>query len=160
MNININLNQQSELRFSKKANIMGSVAMLALSAGSIIGIILEAKAFLVFHAIYFLCFAIVLYFNSKGKSALDFLGHSYIRMDENGLSCKMDLFNKKVIQVSWVDIQDIKLRLFEVQLMVNGKWVSINLEKLSDDNLRLVKNTFEEFQKHLDGKKAQVAVTA
>lgn len=160
MNIDINLNHQSELKSSKKAYIIGSVIMLALSAGSIIGIILEAKYFLMFHSVYFLCFAIVLYLNSKGKTALDLLGHYYIRMDENGFSCKMDLFSKRVIQVSWVDIQDIELKLFEVRLMVNGKWVSINLEKLSDDNLKLVKNAFQEFQKQLDEKKAQVAVSA
>lgn len=160
MNIDINLNQQRELRSSKKAYVIASLAMLALSVASIVAIILEAKAFLVFHAIYFMCFAIVLYFKSKGKNVLDLLGHSYISMDENGFSCKMDIFSKKVFQVSWVDVQDIKLKLFEVQLMVNGAWVSINLEKLSDDNLKLVKNAFEEFQKHLDEKKSQVAATA
>jgi hypothetical protein len=160
MNINININHQSELRSSKKAYVIGSVVMLVLSAGSIIGIILEAKAFLVFHAVYFFCFAIVLYFNSKGKTALDLLGHSYFRMDDNGFACKMDLFSKKVIQVSWIDIQDIVLKLFEVQLMVNGAWISINLEKLSDDYLKMVKNAFEEFQKHLDEKNAEVAVPA
>jgi hypothetical protein len=62
--------------------------------------------------------------------------------------------------VSWVDVQDIKLKLFEVQLLVKDEWISINLEKLSDDNLKLVKNAFEEFQKHLDEKNAELAVPA
>ena len=160
MNIDINLNQQSELRSNKKAYIIGSVAMLALSAASIIGLILEAKSFLVFHAIYFLCFAIVLYFNSKGKNALDLLGHAYLRMDEKGFSCKMELFSNTVVQFSWDEVQIIKVKLFEVHLKLNDRWEVVNLEKLSDDNLKLVKSALAEFQKELDAKKARVAVPA
>jgi hypothetical protein len=61
--------------------------------------------------------------------------------------------------VSWVDVQDIKLKLFEVQLLVKDEWISINLEKLSDDNLKLVKSSLGRYQKRFE-EKARVAVTA
>lgn len=149
MDININLNQQGALRSRKKVYIIGAIVTLLLSITSIVAIILETNIFLVFHAIYFLGFAIVLYFNSKGKSALDLLGETYFRVDEIGFSCKLDLFSKKTISLSWNEIQDIKLKLFEVKVKTGDGWLSINLEKLSDDNLKLVKKAFEKNHKSI-----------
>ena len=70
----------------------------------------------------------------------------------------MHLFSKRVINQSWDEIHDIKLKLFEVQIKTNKEWISINLEKLSDDNLKLVKSAFEGYQKLLPERAKVVAL--
>lgn len=71
------------------------------------------------------------------------LGQAYFKLDETGISFKMDLFNKRIIQLSWQEIYEIKLKLFEIHVKLKDRWEVFNLEKLSDDNLKLVKSAFE-----------------
>jgi len=56
------------------------------------------------------------------------------------------MFSKKVIMHQWHDAEDIRIKLFDVQVKVKKQWESINLEKLSDDNLKSVKEIFSDFQ--------------
>ena len=113
--------------------------MLLAALISLAAIFFESKLFMGVYVLYFLIYAIILYSNSKGRGGLDLLGKSYFRINDKVVSCKLTLFSKKTIDVKWEEIEDIRIKLFEVQLKVNDEWIAINLEKLSDDNLKIVK---------------------
>jgi len=56
------------------------------------------------------------------------------------------MMSKKVTQVHWKDIEQVKVKLFEVHLKLKNRWEIINLEKLSDDNLKTVKQIFADIR--------------
>jgi hypothetical protein len=94
-------------------------------------------------------FAVSLLIQSNGKHLLDLLGKSYFKIDDWGIECKIGMFNSKVEKVAWKDIDDMKIRLFEVDLKVGDEWRNINLEKLGDDNLKVVKQYFQKYRQHI-----------
>ena len=87
-----------------------------------------------------------LFMQSKGKHAFYLLGKSAFIINERGFSSKLDMFYKKVIMHQWNDLDEIRIKLFEVQVKVKQQLESINLEKLGDDNLKNVKEIFSDFQ--------------
>jgi len=156
--IDINLNHQARLKSSKRAYKIGAVLMLLASLISLVAIFYESKVFMWVYVVYFLIYAIILYSNSKGKGGLDLLGKSYFRINNEGISCKMSIFSKKTIDLKWEEIDEIRIKLFEIQLKVNNQWTSINLEKLSDDNLKNVKDMLELKRKEIQTQPALQAV--
>ena len=83
---------------------------------------------------------------SNGKHPFDLLGKSYFKMDDSGVEIKLSIFSKKVIKFRWDDMEDVKIKLFEIKVKSDNHWESIDLEKLSDDNLKAVKKVFQDIQ--------------
>jgi hypothetical protein len=156
--IDINLNHQERLKSSKRTYKIGAVLMLLSALVSLVAIFYESKVFMWVYVVYFLLYAIILYSKSKGKGGLDLLGKSYFRINDQGISCKMSLFSKKTIDLKWEEIDDMRIKLFEIQLKINNQWISINLEKLSDDNLKNVKEMLELKRKEIETGPALQAV--
>ena len=150
MELYINLNNQRNKRSSKKTFRIFSVITLGISVSMAVLLIFDisgSQTLLWFYMFYWLLISISLYMQSYDKHLFDLLGKSYFKIDEWGIECKVDLFNSGVTKVPWQCIEDMKIRLFEVDLKVGDQWVTINLEKLSDDNLKIVKHHFQEYQK-------------
>ncbi|MCK5371410.1 MAG: hypothetical protein KAQ62_22770, partial [Cyclobacteriaceae bacterium] len=80
---------------------------------------------------------------SNGKHPFDLLGKSYFKLDDSGVEIKLGIFSKKVIKFRWDDMEDVKIKLFEIIVKSDNHWESIDLEKLSDDNLKAVKKVFQ-----------------
>lgn len=78
-------------------------------------------------------------------------------MDNDSIEFKPQILAKKVLQVHWKEIDEVKVKLFETHLKLEDKWEIINLEKLSDDNLKLVKQLFLDFEQKLSQKKLELA---
>lgn len=93
-----------------------------------------------------------MFIQSKGKHPFDLIGKTYFKISDQGLECKLNIFSKKVIQINLSEIQDMKIKLFEVKVQINNQWESINLEKLSDDNLKPVKDIFLKVQSKIVGR--------
>jgi len=160
MEISINLNSQGHNKWSKKSLKVYAIVALGLSLATAVLLFYDLKSssvLLWFYTFYFLMISFSLYMQSKGKHLLDLLGESYFNLDDTGFACKLDLFRKKVVQYQWTDIEDIEVKLFEVQVQVKGHWESINLEKLSDENLKIIKSIFSDFQSKFEEKQAAVA---
>ena len=68
-------------------------------------------------------------------------------MDNDSIKFKQQMLAKKALKIHWKEIDEVKVKLFEVHLKLEDKWEIVNLEKLSDDNLKLVKKRFSDFQK-------------
>ncbi len=152
MDLYINLNNQRNLKRSRKTLIIFSSITLLLSIITFVGLMFESSFLIWFYAFYFLIISFSLFIQSKGKHLLDLLGKSYINITGRGIECKLDIFSKKVIQINWSEIQDMKIKLFEVKVQINNQWESINLEKLSDDNLKSVKDIFSKVQSKIVGR--------
>ena len=150
MDVYINLNNQRDRKRSKKALRIFSVITLCLAIATAVIIffgILESTLFLLwFYLFYFLIFSISLYMQSNGKHPFDLLGKSYFKIDDSGVEIKLGIFSKKVIKFRWDDMEDVKIKLFEIIVKSDNHWESIDLEKLSDDNLKVVKKAFLDTQ--------------
>jgi hypothetical protein len=86
---------------------------------------------------------------SHGIHLFDLLGKSYFKVTEDGVEYKLDMFNKKINSFKWKDVEFISIKLFEIKVKVNNQLESINLEKLSDENLQLVKGVFKKHQSEI-----------
>lgn len=152
MDLYINLNNQSNLKRSRKTLIIFSGIYLLLSIITFVGLMFEISFLIWFYAFYFLIFSFSLFIQSKGKHPFDLIGKTYFKISDQGLECKLNIFSKKVIQINLTEIQDMKIKLFEVKVQINNQWESINLEKLSDDNLKSVKDIFSKVQSKIVGR--------
>ena len=157
MELRINLNNQRNLRRGKKALIIFSAVYLLLSIITFVSLMYMSSVLIWFYAFYFLFFSISLFIQSKGKHPLDLIGRSYFNVNEIGFGCKLGLFNKKIIEAKWSEIEDIKIKLFKVELKIDDKWVSIDLEKFTDDNLKAVKEAFKKVQSKIADREIFVA---
>jgi hypothetical protein len=93
----------------------------------------------------------------RGKHIFDYLGKSYFKMDKKGVECKLRIFSKNTVSINWSDIEGIEVKLFEARIKTHKGSTKINLEKLSDDNLKLVKEKLLEFKNHLAQKEPLLA---
>lgn len=156
MEIFINLNNQRNLKRSKKTLIIFSGLTLVLSVATFVGLFFDRTILIWFYAFYFLIISLSLFLQSRGIHLIDMIGKSYFKIDDQSIEIKLSIFSKKVMRNEWDKIEDVKIKLFEVKVKINNHWESIDLEKLSDDNLKTVKQVFEEFKANLD--KMEVAV--
>lgn len=160
MIIDINLNfQPNKPRSTKTLRIFSLITLLLAIVTAIILLLdIESSAFILwFYMFYFLVFSISLFIQSKGKHIFDLIGKSYLKMDETVIELKPAMMSKKVLKIQWEDIEELNMKLFEVHLRIKNKWQSINLEKLSDDNLKAVKQVFANYQEKLHVEKNLVA---
>lgn len=97
-----------------------------------------------FYLFYSPLLALSFYMQLKGSSLLDLIGKAYIKWDETGLAYKPGIFKRKEIYFKWDEIQEVRVKLFEVEVRKAGKWISINLEKLNDVNLKFIKQIFQD----------------
>ena len=150
MDLYINLNNQRDRKRSKKSLRIFSVInfVFAITIAVILFFnVLESTIFLLwFYLFYFLIFSISLYIQSNGQHLLDLLGKSYFKLSDSGIEIKLNIFSKKVIKFRWDDIEDVKIKLFEIKVKSDNHWESIDLEKLSDDNLKAVKKAFQDIR--------------
>ena len=150
MDLYINLNNQRNRKRSKKSLSIFSVInfVFAITIAVILFFnVLESTIFLLwFYLFYFLIFSISLYIQSNGQHLLDLLGKSYFKLSDSDIEIKLSIFSKKVIKFRWDDIEDVKIKLFEIKVKRDNHWESIDLEKLSDDNLKAVKKAFQNIQ--------------
>lgn len=157
MEIFINLNNQRNLKKSKKTLIIFSGIALLFSIGTFAGLFFESTLLFWLYAFYFLIIAISLFLQSKGIHLIDLIGKSYFKIDDRSIESKLSLFNKKVMNYKWDEIEELKIKLFEVQVKIHNHWNSIDLEKLSDDNLKSVKQVFKDFQAKLERREIVVS---
>ena len=150
MDLYINLNNQRNRKRSKKSLRIFSVVTLglAVTASVVLFFDLEESALIIlwYNLFYFLILSVSFYIQSNGKHLFDLIGKSYFKMDEFGVEIKLSIFSKKVIKFRWDDIEDVKIKLFEIKVKRDNHWESIDLEKLSDDNLKAVKKAFQNIQ--------------
>ncbi len=106
---------------------------------------------------YLLIISFSLFIQSRGKHIFDLIGISYVKIDDNAIKLKSQMLSKKVLKIHWKEIEEVKVKLFEVHLKLKGRWEIINLEKLSDDNLKLVKQQFLDFEQNLSREKLELA---
>ena len=158
MELNINLNNQRNLKKGKKTFRILAVITIALSIATAIGLFFESTILLWFYVFYFLLLAISFYMQSGGKHLFDLIGKSYFKITEDGVEYKLDMFNKKIHSFRWKDVEFISIKLFEIKVKVNNQLESINLEKLSDENLQLVKGVFKKHQSEIVEKDMQLTV--
>ncbi len=157
MELFINLNNQRNLKRSKKTLIIFSGITLILSICTFVGLFFESTLLLWLYAFYFLIIAISLFFQSKGKHLIDMIGKSYFKIDDHCVESKLSIFSKKVLKYNWDEIEELKIKLFDIQVKINKHWKSIDLEKLSDDNLKSVKQIFKDFQANLESRQIVVS---
>lgn len=156
--ININLNHPLKYNFSKRCYRITAMIAHVLSLTCVTAVFFEPKFLWWFYAFYFFGYALVMLANSKGKTLLDYFGKSFFQMDDQGFRCKLNVLKKKTTSYNRNDISEIKVKLFEIRLLVNDRWVSISLEKLADDHLKLVKDVFRERAKLLQPEQMLQAV--
>lgn len=153
MELNINLNNQRNLKRSKR--ILRIFSLITLVLAILTGVLLafnlmEGSVFMQwFYMFYFLLFSISLYMQSNGIHLLDLLGKSYFKLTEKGVEYKLDIFHKKINSFNWNEVEFISIKLFEIKVKVNKQLETINLEKLSDENLQLVKEIFKKRQSEI-----------
>lgn len=156
MEVNINLNNQNY--FTKHKRFYIALSLLAVSFSVVGGVVnlIDKATFEWFSVFYLFLMGIVLFSLGNGKAPLDLFGKAYFKINNAGIIYKMRMFDSKIVQYTWDEIDEIKIKLFEVELRIDNKWVSVNLEKLSDDNLISVKSIFHDFQANLH--KREVAI--
>ena len=149
MHIDINLNFQPNTARNKKTLRIFSVITLALAITTAVFLIYEIDESMVllwFYMFYFLLISLSLFIQSKGKHILDYIGKSYLKMDDDSIEFKPEIMRKKATKIHWKNIEEVKVKLFEVHLKLKNGWEIINLEKLSDDNLKTVKQVFADIR--------------
>lgn len=149
MELFINLNNQRELKKGKKIMRIFSVVTFLLAAATVISLFYETTILSWFYSFYFLLLAVSFYVQSKGGHLFDLIGKSYFKINEEGVECKPDMFKRKIISFNWKDVEFISMKLFEIKVKANNVSETINLEKLTDENLQLVKSIFKNHQKDL-----------
>jgi len=157
-NFEINLNQPLQFKFSNRGYKIAAMIALVLSLTCVTAVFFDSKLLWWFYALYFFAYALIMFANSKGKTLLDYFGKSYFLIDDHGFQCKLSLWRKKTISYNWSEISEIKVKLFEIRLLVKGSWISLNLERLSDEHLKLVKEAFKERAKLFQPKEILEAV--
>jgi hypothetical protein len=147
MEMYFNLNNQPER--ATRRNVL--LVFLAISFGIIItsAVLIFGRAerpvwLYWFYFIYAIIMAISLYMQLKGGSILDLLGKAFIKIDDAGLVYKPGIFSRKVIYLRWDEIQELSVKLFEIMIKRDDEWISVNLEKLNDENLKSIKKIFQE----------------
>lgn len=148
MNTFINLNDQRERKPNKKALSIYFVITIALAIVSMAAILLgeEGSSFRSlggFYVLYFSVFALSLWMQIKGKHLFDIFGRSYFQFDDNGFEYKLSPFKKRIYRFEWNQVMDMNVKLFVVQIKTREGWHIVDLEKLSDNNLKLVKERFK-----------------
>ena len=157
MDLYINLNDQNSQKKNKKTYMVLSILTFLFSFFWVAFNINEMSAFAWFNTVYYFLIAILLYRLGIGKPPFDLIGKAYFKINDTGVIYKSSVIRKKIVQYNWNEIEDIKIKLFEVELKINNKWISIDLEKLSDDNLKSVKEVFKNFQASLATREISVA---
>jgi hypothetical protein len=122
------------------------VSLLLLISWIVLSFIEGGSVFKWINSLHYFFWTIFMFFLGYGKMPFYLFGKAYFKIDYNGIIYKPSIFRKEIVQYYWSEIDDIKVKLFEVELKIKEKWVSINLEKFSDDNLKSVKETFKEIQ--------------
>jgi len=123
MNIDINLNfQPNKPRSTKTLRIFSVLTLLlAIVTAVILLLEIESSAFLLwFYMFYFLIISISLFIQSKGKHIFDLIGKSYLKMDETVIEFKPAMMRKKILKIHWNEIEEVKVKLFEIHLNMNG----------------------------------------
>ncbi|NJN25047.1 MAG: hypothetical protein HC819_03195 [Cyclobacteriaceae bacterium] len=150
MDLYINLNHQPGKKQYKKRYSILTVLTLFLAIGTFVLLISDHselnRVFGWIYVFYFLLLSAAFYLQSKGRHIIDLLGKSYFRINDQGVECKPAMFDQKVIKFSWSEVDYITMKLFEIQVKVHKRIETINLEKLSDENLQLVKSIFKKHQ--------------
>lgn len=111
-----------------------------------------------FYLFYSPLLALSFYMQLKGSSLLDLIGKAYIKWDDTGLSCKPGIFKREELYFKWDEIQGLRVKLFEVGVKKDGEWISINLEKLNDDNLKLIKQIFLDKERQMTRQATRAAI--
>jgi len=123
MNIDINLNfQPNKPRSTKTLRIFSVLTLLlAIVTAVILLLEIESSAFLLwFYMFYFLIISISLFIQLKGKHIFDLIGKSYLKMDETVIEFKPAMMRKKILKIHWNEIEEVKVKLFEIHLNMNG----------------------------------------
>lgn len=146
MELYFNLNNQPER--ATRRNVL--YVFLAISFGIIISsaVLIFGRAerpvwLYWFYFIYAMIMAISFYMQLKGSSILDLLGKTFIKIDDAGVVYKPGIFARKVIYLKWEEIQEVRVKLFEILVKRDDEWISVNLEKLNDENLKSIKKIFQ-----------------
>lgn len=111
-----------------------------------------------FYLFYSPILALSFYMQLKGSSLPDLFGKAYIKWDDTGLTYKPGIFKREEIYFKWDEIQDLRVKLFEVEVKKDDEWITLNLEKLSDDNLKLIKQAFRDKEQQLTRRPTVAAI--
>lgn len=83
-----------------------------------------------------------------GKNPLGVLAEAYLRLSPTRVTFKY--MRKKPVQVLWQDVERLDVHLFRAELyLTNGQTTTIDLEGLTDDNLRKVKDWLHHQQQRM-----------
>ena len=158
MELYIDLNRQA---YKKKHRVLfrtlGIISSLIFVGWVAISFMEGMSAYNWFNSIYLLSMSIFLFSLGYGKSPIDLFGKAYIKINDEGIIYKSSVFRNKLEQYNWSEVEDIKIKLFEVELKINDKWVSIDLEKFTDDNLKAIKEAFKSVQSKIADREIFVA---
>jgi hypothetical protein len=98
MNIDINLNSQPDKPWSKRTLKVGSIITLMLSATTAIVLYLNLDSSVVllwFYMFYFLIISLSLFIQLRGKHIFDFIGKSYLKVDDDTIEHKPQMIRKR-----------------------------------------------------------------
>jgi hypothetical protein len=148
----LNLNHQTERPPRKKLLLFFLILSFIMSFTCAVLLITQGAqpSWLIwFYLFYSPLQALSFYMQLKGSSLLDLIGKAYIKWDDTGLAFKPGIFKREEIYFKWDEIQDVRVKLFEVEVKKDDEWITLNLEKLSDDNLKLIKQAFRDKEQQL-----------
>lgn len=161
MELYIDLNRQLDKKKHRVWYKALAVLSLLLSIGYMIVAFIEGMSIVQWlTATYYSGITVLLFYISFGKSPTDLIGKSYFKINDIGIIYKSSIFRNKIAQYNWSEVEEIKIRLFELELKIGNRWVSINLEGLTDDNLKSAKEVLLKIQSEIDEKKSHKEFTS
>ena len=78
-----------------------------------------------------------------GKNPIEFIGKAYLKIENNEIKYKSSPTSRKIVRIDINEIEKIIVNLFSVKVLLNDQsTIHLDLNNLSDENLKLVKSTF------------------
>ncbi|RIJ42467.1 hypothetical protein [Pontibacter oryzae] len=134
--INIDIHQQHVVKTKYKKLYFAISVALILAYIALLIYDFEWSSVLMFIVLSINNYQLLMYI--FGKDPFNLHGKSYLKFNNQGFIYKP--LRKAPREILWQDVSGITLHLFEAEFhLTNGGTSAINLEDLSDDNLKLVK---------------------
>lgn len=144
--INIDIHQQHIVKTKYKKLYFALSIPLTLTYIALLIYDFEWSSVLMFIVLSINSYQLLMYV--FGKDPFNLHGKSYLKFNNQGVIYKP--MRKAPREILWQDVSSITLHLFEVEFhLSNGVTSAINLEDLSDDNLKLVKEWLVERKQSL-----------
>lgn len=138
MNININMAGQEEGKFRKLYLVIGVIGIIYIALSFIIPNLAPGNNYFLW-IVFLPGFAEAILYG-LGKKRIFADNFPYIRIDEEKIEKSKGGFFAKPDITYWNSVTHIDIKLFEIRLTtLEGRLKTVDLEALTDENLKLVK---------------------